>query len=63
MDDAPDPLETVTLLKSDFDLLQSAATAANEDYASLLELLCITPPPARPRARSCTRWFSRTSPA
>jgi hypothetical protein len=42
--DAPDPLDTVTLLKSDFNLLQAAANAAMEDYQNLLELLELTPP-------------------
>ena len=41
--DAPDPTETVQLLKSDFELLQKAANAAFEDYAQWLELLNITP--------------------
>lgn len=42
---SPDPLETVHVLKSDFDLLQAAATAAHEDYQLLVQLLGITPPP------------------
>lgn len=42
--DAPDPLETVHVLKSDFDLLQAAATGAHEDYLVLVQLLGITPP-------------------
>lgn len=41
---APDPLDTVHVLKSDFDLLQAAATAAHEDYQLLVRLLGITPP-------------------
>lgn len=40
----PDPLETVTLLKSDFDLLQAAANAAMDDYTNLCELLELVPP-------------------
>lgn len=42
MNDAPDPLETVTVLKSDFDLLQSAANAAQEDFLQWCSLLGIT---------------------
>lgn len=35
----PDPLETVTLLKSDFELLQAAANAAQEDFENICRLL------------------------
>lgn len=41
---APDPFETVRVLKSDFDLLQAAANAAHEDYLQLCELLAVEPP-------------------
>jgi len=41
--EAPDPLETVHVLKSDFDLLQATANAAMEDYQALLELTGVTP--------------------
>lgn len=41
----PDPLESVHVLKSDFDLLQAAAHAAMDDYLNLCELLGLTPPP------------------
>lgn len=44
LEDAPDPLEVVRVLKSDFDLLQAAANAAMEDYQALLGLLGIVPP-------------------
>lgn len=45
--DAPDPLETVTLLKSDFDLLQGAVTAAEQDYRALVELLRLDLPASK----------------
>lgn len=44
IDQAPDPIETVRVLKSDFDLLQAAANAAMEDFVNLCELLGLAPP-------------------
>lgn len=47
----PDPLETVHVLKSDFDLLQAAANAAMEDFTTLCTLLGVRPDPEdAPRA-------------
>lgn len=41
MSEQPDPMETVQVLKSDFDLLQAAANAAQEDFLQWCELLGI----------------------
>jgi Icc-related predicted phosphoesterase len=39
----PDPLETVTILMSDFEMLQAAANAGMEDYVNLCTILGINP--------------------
>lgn len=39
--EAPDPTDTVRVLKSDFDLLQAAANAAQEDFLQWCDLLGI----------------------
>lgn len=43
--EAPDPLETVSLLRSDFELLQAVANYAVEDTNTLGELLGLSCPP------------------
>lgn len=42
----PDPLETVVLLKSDFELLQAVADAAMEDFRAICGVMGIVPDPA-----------------
>lgn len=44
IDQAPDPTETVRVLKSDFDLLQAVANAAMEDYITITDILGIERP-------------------
>lgn len=44
VEETPDPLETVTLLKSDFEMLQKVADYAVADAASLAELLGLVRP-------------------
>lgn len=45
LSDAPDPTETVTLLKSDFLLLQGALDVLTADMGELFDLLGIPPEP------------------
>lgn len=48
VEDAPDPLEVVRVLKSDFDMLQLAADMALEHYKRWLLILGIEPGDAPP---------------
>lgn len=48
MEETPDPLETVTLLKSDYEMLQKIADLAVSDAEALFELLQLERPEDMP---------------